>query len=546
MAGFLTLLGVKMVFNAAMNSIPILLLAIGVDYGLHVVARIREELQDQEKADPQGRGTLRDFSIEARRIAIRKGTILTSAALMVAIFTDMVGFLSFRFSSQQFLVSFGTVIAIGLFFIYLLSITALPALMMIIPPKKLPLEKSGKNDIGPVSSWIGSLVNVPQKVIVVTILISVPMFLGFQQLEVGFDTRDNFDDSVPVVQDFLLIADEFQSSPSPLYAVLDGDVISQEGRALYDSVVMELSDNPKTTGLPIGIWSVLEESRTTNSELDALMNGLSDDESSWSALETWLLTEEGRNISSGNLNSDASQTVISFQAATLDWQATADFESDLSANLADIADESDGDFTVQLSGRSLILAQVTADVADSAVISTGTVAAVILLMLVGINTVRQKDVVRGAARGFVTWIPLMVVVIWVYGIMGLTGYQLNSQTVTIGALTLGLGVDYAVHLTTRLEEEVEHAPSADPVVWSTKSVATTGRAMFGAALTTAGGFSVLNFSSLVPLQLFGQVFVVAIILALVSSLFVLPAMYTPFLKQDAKKYLAENAGIESE
>ena len=457
---------------------------------------------------------------------------------MVAIFTDMVGFLSFRFSSQQFLVSFGTVIAIGLFFIYLLSITALPALMMIIPPKKLPLEKSGKNDIGPVSSWIGSLVNVPQKVIVVTILISVPMFLGFQQLEVGFDTRDNFDESVPVVQDFLLIADEFQSSPSPLYAVLEGNVISQDGRTLYDSVILELSENPKTTGLPVGIWSVLEESRTTNSELDTLMNGLSDDESSWLALESWLLTEDGRNVSSGNLNSDASQTVISFQAATLDWQATADFESDLSANLADIADESGGDFTVQLSGRSLILAQVTADVADSAVISTGTVAAVILMMLIGINTVRQKDVVRGAARGFVTWVPLMVVVVWVYGIMGLTGYQLNSQTVTIGALTLGLGVDYAVHLTTRLEEEVEHAPSADPEVWSTKSVATTGRAMFGAALTTAGGFSVLNFSSLVPLQLFGQVFVVAIILALVSSLFVLPALYTPFLKQDARKYLA--------
>ena len=101
---------------------------------------------------------------------------------------------------------------------------------------------------------------------------------------------------------------------------------------------------------------------------------------------------------------------------------------------------------------------------------------------------------------------------------GLTGYELNSQTVTIGALTLGLGVDYAVHLTTRLEEEVEHAPFADPSEWSTKSVATTGRAMFGAALTTAGGFSVLNFSSLVPLQLFGQVFVVAITLALISSL----------------------------
>ena len=483
---------------------------------------------------------MRDFSLEARKIAIRKGTIFTSIALLIAIFTDMIGFLSFRFSALSFLQVFGTVIAIGLFLIYLLSISALPALMSIFPPKNLPLDRASKIEIGPIAKGLGRLSTQPMKVGIIAVLLLIPMFIGFQQLEVGFDTRDNFDDSVPVVQDFLLIADEFQSSPSPLYAVLEGDVISQEGRALYDSVVLELSENPKTTGLPIGIWSVLEESRTTNSELDTLMNDLSDDESSWLALESWLLTEDGRNISSGNLNSDASQTVISFQAATLDWQATADFESELSANLADIADDSDGDFTAQLSGRSLILAQVTADVADSAVISTGTVAAVILLMLVGINTVRQKDVVRGAARGFVTWIPLMVVVVWVYGIMGLTGYQLNSQTVTIGALTLGLGVDYAVHLTTRLEEEVEHAPSADPVVWSTKSVATTGRAMFGAALTTAGGFSVLNFSSLVPLQLFGQVFVVAIILALVSSLFVLPAMYTPFLKQDAKSYLANS------
>ncbi len=546
MAGLLTLLGVKMVFNAAMNSIPILLLAIGVDYGLHVVARIREELQDQEKTDPQGRKTLRDFSIEARRVAIRKGTILTSAALMVAIFTDIVGFLSFRFSSQQFLVSFGTVIAIGLFFIYLLSITALPALMMIIKPKKLPLEKSGKNEIGPISSWIGSLISVPKKVMVVTLIVSIPMFVGFQQLEVGFDQRDNFDTSVPVVQDFLTLSDEFQSSPSPLYAVVEGDIISQEGRILYDDVVSNLGQNGKVTGLPIGIWSVLEESRTSDSNLDTLMSNLNDDDSTWKSLEDWLLTDDGRNVSASTLNSDAKQTIISFQAATLDWQATADFESDLSSELEELAKESDGDFTVQLSGRSLILAQVTADVADSAIISTGTVAGVILLMLISINTVRQKDLVKGAARGFVTWIPLMVVVVWVYGIMGLTGYQLNSQTVTIGALTLGLGVDYAVHLTTRLEEEVEHAPDANPVEWSTKSVATTGRAMFGAALTTAGGFSVLNFSSLVPLQLFGQVFVVAIILALISSLFVLPAMYTPFLKQDAKKYLAARATTESE
>ncbi len=544
LAGLLTLLGVKMVFNAAMNSIPILLLAIGVDYGLHVVARIREELQVQEKNDPQGRETLSDFSLEARRLAIRNGTILTSAALMVAIFTDMVGFLSFRFSSQQFLVSFGTVIAIGLFFIYLLSITALPALMLVISPKKLPLEKSGKNEIGPISKWIGSLTETPVLVVFVTVIISVPMFIGFQQLEVGFDTRDNFDDSVPVVQDFLMIADEFQSSPSPLYVVLDGEIISLEGKLVYDELIEKLSNTDQINGLPIGIWGILEESRSSDSELDFLLNQLDDSDTTWGMLKIWLLSSDGRNISSGNLNFDATQTVISFQASTLDWEATAEFESELSDELSQLEEEQDGEYAIRLSGRSLILAQVTADVADSAVISTVTVAGVILVMLVGINTARQKNFVQGAARGFVTWIPLMVVVVWVYGIMGLTGYQLNSQTVTIGALTLGLGVDYAVHFTTRMEEEVEHSPHASPSDWVTKSASTTGRAMFGAALTTAGGFSVLNFSSLVPLQLFGQVFVVAIVLALVSSLFLLPALYAPFLKQDARKFSGISKGAD--
>ena len=546
MAGLITLLGNNMVFNAAMNSIPILLLAIGVDYGLHVVARIREEMQDQEKNDPQNRETLRDFSIEARRIAIRKGTILTSAALLVAIFTDMVGFLSFRFSSQQFLVSFGTVIAIGLFFIYLLSITALPALMMLIPPKKLPLEKSGKNDIGPISEWIGKITGTPVLVVVVTIIISIPMFIGFQQLEVGFDTRDNFDDSVPVVEDFLLIADEFQSSPSPLYVVLEGDIISADGRQIYTQVIDKLSSTEGINSLPLGIWDILEDTRVSNSELDSLLKNLDDNDDSWGALESWLLSTEGRNISAGNLNSDATQTVVSFQAATLDWKSTADFESALSSDLSQLTTDYDGKYTIQLSGRSLILAQVTADVADSAILSTATVAGVILIMLVGINTARQQSLTRGFARGFVTWIPLMVVVVWVYGIMGLTGYQLNSQTVTIGALTLGLGVDYAVHFTTRMEEEVVHSPNGNPAEWTTKSAATTGRAMFGAALTTAGGFSVLNFSSLVPLQLFGQVFVVAIILALISSLLLLPALYSPFLKQDAQKELAKHNILESE
>lgn len=540
LSGWLQFFGVNMVFNAAMNSIPVLLLAIGVDYGLHVVIRIREELNLIDSKDDIERATLKDFSYEARQVAVRRGTVLTSIALVIAIFTDMVGFLSFRFSSLSFLQVFGTVIAIGLFLVYLLSITALPALMLMFPPKKLKLEKASSIEIGPIANGLARLSATPLKVGVIAVVLLAPMFIGFQQLEVGFDQRDQFDEEVPVVGDFLLLSDEFQNSRSPLYVVVDVEVFTPDGYAAWLAAEQVLLESPDVSGAPSGLWNLLAEAQVRDSTLNGLMSQLDDtNQSTWDELATYMLeTPEGRELSSSVLASDGQQTVLSFQAETLDWQATIDLNQRMIDSLESAEEGLEGDANLRVGGRSLILAQTTSDVADSAIMSTGIVAVVILMMLVGIHSVRQRDVVQGMSRGFVSWIPLMMVVVWVYGLMGFTGYQINSQTVTIGALSLGLGVDYAVHFSIRLEEEVEHNPFADPHHWVANASATTGRAMWMAALTTAGGFAVLNLSSLLPLRLFGQAFVVAIALALLSSLVILPAFYARFLRTDAQRYIS--------
>ena len=299
--------------------------------------------------------------------------------------------------------------------------------------------------------------------------------------------------------------------------------------------------SPDNSGVPNGLWDLLEDSRQRYEHLDLLMADLnSQDLQSWDNLSSWLLSNEtGRNLSSSLLHTNGQQTLISFQANTLDWQATVDLTQRIEDLLAQTEESFPQEGELRVSGRSLINAQTTSEVAASSIQSTAIVAIVILIMLIAIHTTRQKDITQGFARGFISWIPLMMVVCWVYGIMGFTGYDINPQTVTIGALSLGLGVDYAVHFTVRLEEEVEHNPRASQEVWVANASATTGRAMFGAALTTAGGFAVLNLSALLPLRLFGQAFVVAITLALLSSLILLPAFYTKFLKEDAKKYLEE-------
>ena len=535
----------RLTFNAAMNSIPILLLAIGVDYGIHVVTRIREVMQDIERNNPQGRTTLKDFDNELRLKAIRSGAVLTSAALVIAIFTDMVGFLSFRLSSQMFLVNFGTVIALGLFAIYVLSISLLPALMTALPSKALPLEKSGAMNETKLTNAIGQMAeHKPALVILVALVLSLPMAYGMSSLEVGFDTVDQFDDSLEVVQDFLMIAEEFQSSPTPLYVVLEGNILSAEGVLAYNIAIETLSNTEGVTGVPTGLWDTLESERGKNSVLDNLLSNLTTSEG-FDQLEAYLLeNSSGRDLVDLLLYTDGQQTIISFQANTLDWQATVDFEEALSESLEDASSSVEGTFSMELSGRALILAQISADVAISAITSTAIVAFTILFVLIVIQFVRTQSITQAVLRGGVIWIPLITVVMWVYGIMGLAGYQLNSQTVTIGALALGLGVDYAVHYVIRLEEEVEMHPQKTVAQWTSKTTATTGRAMLGAAISTAGGFAILNLSGLLPLRLFGQVFIVAISLAMVSSVTLLPTLYGPFLRHDAKQLLADETEQE--
>jgi len=507
----------KLEFNGAMNSIPILLLAIGVDYGLHVVLRYREELVN---LDSEERETMAEFSAEARAKAMKTGTVLTSAALVVAIFTDMVGFLSFRLSAQNFLVVFGTVIAVGLFFIYLLSVTALPSLLTILKPQKIALVKSVKIEESRFSKWSGEQALNPITIIIAALLISLPIGAGISQLEIGFDFRDQLDDEIPVVADFIILSDDFSGqNTAPLYVVINTEVFSDNGKTAYLNA-MSVLDSDSSISEQTGVWELLELEATRDVELRNILDSLETDNPEWLQLQNWV--DSNQDLTFRYLRGDFKQTVISFYAPSLDWQETVDFVTVLDSGL----NEFEGDYKV--SGRGLILAQISEDVAKSAVVSTGIVATMILLMLIGINVSREETPQRGLLKGFVMWLPLAIVVIWVYGLMGWFGYQLNSQTVTIGALTLGLGVDYAVHFVTRMDEEIEHNPNAGIVNWISITNATTGRAMMAAALTTAGGFAVLNLSSLLPLRLFGQAFVVAILLALVSSIILLPCLMSIF------------------
>ena len=538
----------KVTFNPAMFSIPVLVLAIGVDYGLHVVARYREEAVHEARKVGIDEHTqpLSVLEKSSRKKAILNGSLLTSAALIVAITTDVVGFMSFNISNQKFLRDFGTTIAIGLLFVYLSSITVLPALLSLIPPKSktvitrkvFPISNIQSIEETSFSKFIGNVVDKKAKVVwIVVILMTIPMLWGMTLLKPGFDTRDQLvEDEEGVVGAFVTLNDQFASSPSPIYFIIDSKenstVLSPDGLEAYYDAMNLLSNDQKISDDITSLWTELTKYsiNAENATFSELLTRIEAKEDiAFTELSTWILeNEEGFELASPYLSDNQKQMVIRFQAAILDWEASVELEENLNNKLSNLTNDN---FTYAFTGDDLIIGMVTEEISTNSVVSTAIVSVIILIMLITINFFDNKDPIRGVVMA----LPLFIVVCWVYGMLGLFGFLLNAQVVTIGALTLGLGVDYSVHFGTRMEEEAELNPNGSIAEWTSKTVCTTGRAMGAAALTTAGGFSVLLLSSLEPLKLMGISFAIAISMALISSLTLLPTLLGPRLKKHSEQ-----------
>ena len=130
---------------------------------------------------------------------------------------------------------------------------------------------------------------------------------------------------------------------------------------------------------------------------------------------------------------------------------------------------------------------------------------------------------REPALGIVAVGPIVFVLICVLGTMALLGIPYTLVTSIITALSIGIGVDYTIHVIHRYREEFSRL--RNPERAAVRTLATTGSALLGSALTTAFGFGVLIASPLLASQQFGITATITIVYSLmVSILVVLPAM----------------------
>lgn len=122
---------------------------------------------------------------------------------------------------------------------------------------------------------------------------------------------------------------------------------------------------------------------------------------------------------------------------------------------------------------------------------------------------------------FATTLPIAVVIVWLYALIEVAGYGLNMITVSIAAISLGVGIDYVIHVVERYREEMEKG-EADPHVAIKAVGGASGIALVGSALSDIAGFLVIMQSSMGFFSTFGLFCAIMIGLALAASMILTP------------------------
>jgi predicted RND superfamily exporter protein len=140
---------------------------------------------------------------------------------------------------------------------------------------------------------------------------------------------------------------------------------------------------------------------------------------------------------------------------------------------------------------------------------------------------------RSVILGLLTTIPVTIVILWILGSMLFFGYDLNVMTITIASLTVGMGITYSIHITERFVEDLKIFKTPGQACKNT--LTHTGMALAGAFATTAGGFGILFFHRLPPLQQFGVLIALSITYSFLASAYILPTFLIMWAKWKMKR-----------
>ncbi len=149
-----------------------------------------------------------------------------------------------------------------------------------------------------------------------------------------------------------------------------------------------------------------------------------------------------------------------------------------------------------------------------------------LLLVFGVIALMLLLIFKSFKIMVIGLVPNIFVAFSVIGLLGLLGIPLDIMTITVAAISVGMAVDNTIHYIYRYKKEMKASNSSEIALVSAHT--TTGRAIFYTAATIAAGFSILALSNFFPTRLFGVFTALAMLIAFISSLSLLPNLLVKF------------------
>ena len=531
MYGFGAVMGYS--FNPMTTAIPVLLVGLGIDYGIHLTMRYREERQREDN-----------------RKAVEKTVKYIGMSLLLATITTVIAFLSNLSSPIDLLAEFGILAAVGICASFVTMVLFVPACQYL---------RNRKKDVGEiVRRKERALTRVMAKVavalerhgkVVITAAVVSSIVMGYYatQLSTTFDIEEFLPENLDITENLKFMMNEFAiagGTAEEVYVLVKGNMASPD--TLFkmsqcvdnmgdDEYVVKAGDAADVTSILSVMADYAEYSGFNDMKYNATFSALYHEhfengvprenttEENITALYDWLYAyapNDAKMVLHHDGLYDSSVIRVSANTGGDDRTVTV-----LYRELKEDKEPLGSSATV--TGGPILTKMVMDLISESQTRSLIITLLSCLVVLSIIFYIKDRSYVLGA----LTLIPVALCVVWILGSMYLLGIPLNVMTLSIASLTVGLGVTYGIHITHRFAEEIVDK-DADEACRVT--ILHTGSALFGAAATTIAGFGLLVFALMPPLQQFGGITALAILYSFIAATFILPSVLGIWAKRKKK------------
>ncbi|UCC92796.1 MAG: MMPL family transporter [Thermoplasmata archaeon] len=520
--------------------VPLLLLGLGIDFSLHLLINYREGLGGDDGAE------------ERTRRAVERVFRVTVPALVLATLTTMVGFASNMMFDFAAMFKFGLGAAIGIGAVLAVN------LFFVLPwrvwwdkrsPKQLErgviqVDRIDERPSRFVSGGYRSL-EWSKALAAVLFLLAIPGLVLAPTMKGTYDPRDELIEDQDLSIAATTLMEEFALGTETMYLRVLEDWSDADAWQRMYAALDELGETElvgKVEGQMVAIWAgpLLPSYATLDPNLTALWTTVSDDgttvspDASPENLTVLLDTMYGTFPEFSNyvhMEDGEYRSMLVTVPTKTNWGEKG---LELRAEVEDIFEPRFEEY--QATGMALIWGVAFDQLTDMMVQSVVFVVMFAFVFLIILYSYRRSDPILGIMTG----IPPILVLGWMYLTMMALGIPLNMMTAMVGAIIIGLSIDYPIHIVNRWVYETDQGNGLRRVYNVT--MGSTGREIVFSGVTTLlalGSFFLLPMEAM---RTFGIVLFIAVFYAVVGALVFTPLM----MRMWGPKEVPEGKGNDSD